>query len=298
MKGKRKISFAGSMSLEASIALPLFIFFFINIMSAIWIIQIQSELEAALHQTGSEVAGLAFDIREGKEVLSGLVSDGREESLFAEDNEGCKEVLSPDDNKNGDVLEMAAFRTYTVSRIKSSMEKTLRNNPVVSGADSLRFTSSKILQDGDIVDIVVDYKVHPIIGLIGFNGFDVQSRFYGHAWTGYDVSLGAECEDCEEELVYITEHGEVYHRDISCRYLKSGVRSISFDSLSHERNADRKKYYPCEYCGGNISGGNVFVTEYGTRYHQRTDCQGLKRKIYTVPISEVGGKRPCSACGG
>ena len=270
----RKHYYRGSMTLEASIALPLFVFFFLNIMSAIWIIQIQSDLEAALHQTGSEITKLSFDIREGEDILS---LDG---------NDGIG------------LAEMAALRLYAVSSVKEYLADSLKHNPVMDGADSLSFISSKVMQGDDIVDIVVDYKVHPIAGLVGFTGFDVQARFYGHAWTGYDISGSAGEEAPQEELVYITEHGEVYHRDISCKYLKSGIRSIDFDSISTARNADRAKYYPCEYCGANIAGGNVFVTEYGTRYHSRVDCQGLKRKIYTVPISEVGGRRPCSACGG
>ena len=268
----RRSSFRGSMTLEASIALPLFVFFFLNIMSAIWIIQIQSDLEAALDQTGSEISKLAYDIREGEAALSG------------EENIG--------------IAGMAALRLYASSSVKDYMKDKLKNNPVTDGAESLSFISSKVMQGDDIVDIVVDYKVHPIVGLIGFKDFDVQSRYYGHAWTGYDITGGVSEDALQEELVYITEHGEVYHRDVSCRYLKSGIRSIGYGELSTARNADRAKYYPCEYCGKTIGGGNVFITEYGTRYHSRADCQGLKRKIYTVPISEVGGRRPCSACGG
>ncbi|MBR4667219.1 MAG: pilus assembly protein [Butyrivibrio sp.] len=274
MKISKRKWLSGSMTLEASIALPLFIFFFLNIMSAIWIIQIQSELEAALHQTGSEVMQLAYDVREGEDALS-------------LDEEGIVGIA-----------EMAILRGYAVSGVNDYMGDKLKDNPVMDGIGSLSFLSSKVLQGNDIVDIVVDYKVHPIVNLVGFKGFDVQSRFYAHAWTGYDIEGVSGGERPQEELVYITEHGEVYHRDISCRYLKSGIRSIAYAALSSERNEDGKKFYPCEYCGKSVAGGNVFITKYGTRYHSRVDCQGLKRKIYTVPISEVGGRRPCSACGG
>ena len=98
-------------------------------------------------------------------------------------------------------------------------------------------------------------------------------------------------------MVYVTEYGEVYHRSIDCEHLRLKVQSVSFDELSHLRNNDRKKYYACEYCGENIGGGNVFITGYGEKYHSSINCLGLKRKIYTIPISEVGGRRPCSTCG-
>ncbi|MBQ3796409.1 MAG: hypothetical protein II842_09040 [Butyrivibrio sp.] len=273
MKNKRKIRLSGAMTLEASIALPLFIFFFLNIMSAISIIQIQSDMEAVLHQTGSELMQLAFDINTGKEVVLG---GGTDEAGLA---------------------EAGALSLYASKSVRNSLEDRLKNSMVMDGAEDLNFLSSKIMQGDDIIDIVVDYKVHPVVKLVGFTGFGVESRFYGHAWTGYDISGGLQTDLTEEEMVYVTEHGTVFHRDVNCTHLKSSARSVAFSGLSGERNADRGRYYPCEYCGNNISGGNVFVTTYGNRYHGRIDCPGLKRKIYTIPISEAGGRGPCSSCG-
>jgi hypothetical protein len=106
-----------------------------------------------------------------------------------------------------------------------------------------------------------------------------------------------ESDEDEEVLVFITENGTVYHKSASCRHLKLDVRSIAFESLKTLRNSDGKIYYPCEYCGSGIAGGNVFITDYGTRYHSVVTCPALKRKIYTIPISQVGGRGPCSSCG-
>ena len=47
----RGIRLSGSMTVEASLALPLFIFFFVNIMAMFNIVKVQSDLEAALHHT-------------------------------------------------------------------------------------------------------------------------------------------------------------------------------------------------------------------------------------------------------
>jgi hypothetical protein len=109
--------------------------------------------------------------------------------------------------------------------------------------------------------------------------------------------MGLVTEGSEEEMVYVTESGEVYHRDVDCMHLKVKVESVDKKDLSHLRNRDGKIYYACEYCGGNVGAGNVFITGFGTRYHTSVSCPGLKRKIYTIPISEAAGKRPCSSCG-
>ncbi len=268
---KNKVS--AVMTLEASIALPLFIFFFLNIMSAICIIQVQSDVEAALHQTGSEIMQLAFDINTGKDVISG------------------------GDTKPTNLAEMGALSLYASGSVRSALKDMLKDCIVMDGAEELSFLNSRIMNGNDIVDIVVNYKVHPVVSLVGFKGFSVESRFYGHAWTGYDISGGFHSDGKDEEMVYVTEHGTVFHRDINCSHLMSSVRSVSFAGLESERNADRAKFYPCEYCGRDIRGGNVFITTYGNRYHGSVDCPGLKRKIYTIPISEAEGRSPCSSCG-
>ena len=266
----KEVSLSASMTLEASIALPLFIFFFVNIIGAIEIIRVQSEMEGVLHQVGNEVTIMAYDIREGEDLIG---------------------------VNNGGAAEVGALSGYAIYQVKRRLEDKLTGNPVMDGINGLNMLLSGIMTGGDIVDIVVDYRVHPIIPLIGFKDFMVESRYYGHAWTGYDVTGGSDLNDIQEEMVYVTEHGEVYHRDVGCRYLKPSVKSVPYSQVGSLRNKDRSKYYPCEYCGGNVAGGNVFITDYGEKFHTNVSCPGLKRKIYTIPISEVGGRGPCSGCG-
>lgn len=266
----KEVSLSASMTLEASIALPLFIFFFVNMIGAIEIIRVQSEMEGVLHQVGNEVAIKAYDIREG-ENLVGIGSSG--------------------------ALEVGALSGYAIYKVKSELTDKLYKNAVMDGASAANMLSSRIMTSGDIIDIVVDYRVHPIIPIIGFKDFMVESRYYGHAWTGYDISGAGDNEEIQQEMVYVTEHGEVYHRDVGCKYLRTSVKSVPYTQLGSKRNKDRKKYYACEYCGDGVAGGDVFITDYGERYHTSVSCPGLKRKIYTIPISEVGGRGPCSGCG-
>ena len=227
------------------------------------IIKMQCDIEAALHQTGNEIALMAFD---EKNFIESDYAIGAISILFAK------------------------------TKVEKYLGDELKKGIVSDG--KVDFLSLKIMFGDDYIDIVAGYKVRPMISLIGFKEFPVEARYYGHAWTGYDISGETIDETNEEEMVYVTEHGEVYHRDINCRYLKLNVRSIEHSGLKKERNADGSKYYPCEYCGQGVKGGNVFITDYGSRYHSKVDCPGLKRKIYTITISEVGGRRPCSGCGG
>ena len=254
-------------------ALPLFIFFFVNILTLFNIVKVQTDIEAALHQTGSDLSLMAFDLRFGEGVVA--------------DFEGT--ALGKVAGAAGVLLAREKVREYLGDGIENSC--------VSGGSGGMSFLESNVLLVGDNIDLVVDYRVHPTIPLIGFKEIPVQNRFFAHAWTGYDLTNGLKADDDGEEMVYVTEHGEVYHRDIDCSHLHIRVDSVDLSSIGSLRNRDGGRYTACEYCGGNLGAGNVFITGYGDRYHSRVDGPGLKRRIYTIPISEVGGRPPCSACG-
>lgn len=114
------------------------------------------------------------------------------------------------------------------------------------------------------------------------------------AWTGYEKEIFGNKKD---DIVYITEHGIVYHKDYHCTHLELSVRMVQSTEVDSLRNSSGGKYRPCEHCGGS-SGGGVYITDNGNRYHSSLKCSGLKRTVYAVPVSEAAGKGSCSRCGG
>lgn len=116
------------------------------------------------------------------------------------------------------------------------------------------------------------------------------------AWTGYEAGGLGEGDD---QIVYVTDTGMVYHRNPHCTHLELSIRAASFSDIEHLRNENGGKYHACEKCvRGSAAGGNVYITDQGDRYHNSLACSGLKRTIYTARISDVPGKRACSKCGG
>lgn len=116
------------------------------------------------------------------------------------------------------------------------------------------------------------------------------------AWTGYEAGGFGEEDD---QIVYVTDTGVVYHKDPHCTHLDLSIHTTSSTELESLRNENGGKYHACEKCvRGSASGGNVYITDQGDRYHNSLTCSGLKRTVYTARISEVPGKRACSKCGG
>lgn len=116
------------------------------------------------------------------------------------------------------------------------------------------------------------------------------------AWVGY---TGESFQNhAGEAIVYITPTGSVYHKSRDCTYLRFSIRQVATGDLSGERNQSGSRYTPCIYCiRMGWAGGTAYITDYGTSYHSSAGCQGLKRTVTAIPLSEALGRHACSRCG-
>lgn len=171
------------------------------------------------------------------------------------------------------------------------MDDTVLKN----GRAGIYYGNSKIMEE-DKVDIVALYEVSGLFSHGGLAGMPLYSRFYGHVWNGYDVENQQGSEE-GEVYVFITKTGTVYHRNRNCTHLNPSVKAIHFKDVAEKRNENGAIYYACELCGDG-EGTVVYITEQGNRYHASLQCSGLKRTIFSIRLSEVGGRPPCSKCGG
>lgn len=124
----------------------------------------------------------------------------------------------------------------------------------------------------------------------------VTKKTVVRAWVGY---TGESFQNrAEQTIVYITPAGDVYHKSRDCTYIKLSIRQITAKQLGVERNQSGGRYTACIYCfRKDMQTGMVYITDYGTSYHSSAGCQGLKRTVTAVPLSETGGRHACSRCG-
>ena len=149
--------------------------------------------------------------------------------------------------------------------------------------------------EDEMIKLIRPARVKPVVPILAYPGTTIVSCCYMRVWTGYDVERNAGGSE-SEEYVYITETGTVYHRERNCTHLTLSIELAGKDEVEQLRNESGAKYYPCEKCGGDGS-GLVYLTREGNRYHNTIECSGLKRTVRCIPLSEAGGRPPCSRCG-
>ena len=260
------------MAVEASLVLPFFLFFLVNILFAFDMLRLHGNLTAAMHQTGNKMAFYGYAYR-------AAAGDG---AVFTE---GIDSLLMSEGYARNQVINILG-KDY------------LEHSCLSSGTTGLHFVKSSVMEENDIIELVASYRVRPFIKIMGFPDFSMENRYYGRAWTGYDAAGRQSSMSEEDPVVYVAEHGTVYHTARNCSYLNPSVEAVAAGMAAELRNESGGKYYHCERCKISEYQAVVYFTSQGNKIHGSLQCSGLKRTVYTVHLSETGGKGKCSKCGG
>lgn len=259
-----------SMTLEAAMVLPLFLFFVLNLLSAIEMLRLHGNLTWALNETGGKLAVYGH---------------------------ACGQAASDGGSLADAVGDVFFSYLYIREKIKDSLgEEYLRASPLENGMGIL-FSRADIMED-DRIDLVVTYRMKLPFGAGRWGDFRAYNCFYARAWTGYDVAGRAENAENTTDYVYVTETGGVYHNRRNCGHLTRRIESAPRAEAALLRNDSGQRYTACERCGEGEE-EMIFVTGDGNRYHGDRACGGLKRTIYAIPqeAAEERGYPPCSRCG-
>ena len=279
------LSLKGSMTLEAAIAVPLFLFFVMNLLFVFEAVRLQSGLQAAVQQAGEQVCEAAY-------YTKFSVPQGQEGDTPAE--------IVPAEDDSGQAASFLVSETYVRGKVTSYLgEPFWRHTCVAGGRAGLSFAESKIMTEGDLVEIVVNCRIRPFIRILAFPDFPMQARYCGHAWVGWSEGSGGagDSGSGSEDLVYVSRRGACFHRDPSCIYLNPQIREIPASEIDNYRSRDRSKYYPCDSCRPGKS-GTVYITKEGYRYHSDRDCKGIVRHLDTMDSETASAHyRPCPKCG-
>lgn len=264
----------GSLTVEAALAVPLFLFALAAVLSFLDILRLQIHMDASLAAIAKEMSVYAYAVDSAQDLLSGnqeMQTDGL-------------------GNLGGTVFS----QLYVKGAIKKRLGEDYLSSSPMGNTERLHFIGSKLLEK-DRIELRAQYLVKPYFSLSPKTGFINGSTAIVHAFTGYDNLLAA-VNSQSEEYVFITPNGMVYHRDRGCHYLDLSISSVYRQNVAGLRNADGSIYYSCPLCG-NQGGDAVYITNYGTSFHTDPLCPGLRRTVEMIPISQTGSRTPCSKCG-
>ena len=270
-----------SLTLEAALSFPVFLFFVIAMSWFLIILSLQSDIQLSMEETARSIGKRAY-LAEHTASLSSGGTDGDTAGLLS-----------------------AGINSLTIKTwmLKDGLGARINQSRIRGGTGGFYVYHSGYDRKQGILDIIVNYtyEIPFLPENLGAVRFVQRSR--SHVWTGKRLrDSAAEKEKTGEEegsQVYVTPYGTAYHVSTSCHYLDLSVRTVSALEVEGLRNKDGGKYYQCSDCAKNGSSGSVvYITDYGTNWHTDLHCSGLKRTVEKIDISEVGNRHLCPMCGG
>ena len=261
----------GSMTVEAALGFTLFLFFMALMAAPLSVMDTRRQVQAGLEAEGERIAQYAYAAADFAEIGEpGLLSDLSRSGLLS------------------GLSREAVCRTVE-NRVKTA-EGTGR-------AVDFSAAKSRILEDGETIDLIVDYAIRLPFPVFFLDEIPQQARCIRRAWTGKD-GLGAEGRgrgDEENEIVYMGKDGSRYHRSRTCHYLYNDLRAVSAAEVKDLRSQSGNRYRPCAVCG--VLGGTVaYVMPSGESYHFRKDCSSIAAYVRAVPLKSVEHLGACSYC--
>ena len=270
LRNEERISLliSGTLTVEAAIVLPIFIFVMIGVISLGQVIHIQTKLQNALETTAEKIATYSYA-----------------EKLIKEDITGLNQVIAEW------IIDGITFASVKNEIIQLAGKDYLDHSCIKNGSEGIFLIGSNISLEEEFVDLILSYNISPFSPILNTNQLWITQRCRRRLWIGTE-----EVAEKKEPIVYVTTNGTVYHTNLECSYLKRNVDTVTYEDLKWKRNESGGKYYLCEFCSKKKPGQSVYITKYGDRYHYRATCPGLTRGIRSILLSQINGLPQCSKC--
>lgn len=284
-KRKKTCEQRASLTVEAALVMPIFLYFMIAFLYIIQIFSLKEHIQSEITKMGLNWSKTAYFYEDFPDIEEALSFD---KSLFGVDI-GLGDVT--DKIINGYSLKLYA---------KEYLDKNWINYSCIQdGFEGIDFNYSEINDEEDCIDIVLKYKISIPVKIFIIGDINILQRVRLRNWTGYEVAATYETEaKSKETIVFITYTGSVYHKNKNCVYLKPSV--VAVQGIPNDlRNESGEKYSKCKYCCTGPEGkyNTYYITKYGNRYHSNRTCSRIYRNIKEIPLSEAGNRKPCSKCG-
>lgn len=133
----------------------------------------------------------------------------------------------------------------------------------------------------DYLTAELSYRITPLFMPLSLSW---QETVRIRKWTGRSRAEAAK-QETGGTSVFLSRYPSVFHHSSDSRYLHTSYRAVPRKWIHLYRNSEGKRYTPSRYNNGNES-EYVFITEYGTTYHDHID-PALNRNFTAVPMEDV-----------
>ncbi len=266
-----RIKKEGSLTIEAAMALPLFIFFMILMMMPMEIMNIDRQVQTALEGVGEDLSQYAYLLQRGKEDKP----EGTSKMTGIQ-----KEILTS--------LAGEGVLFYARKRVEDKVD--------MRRIEGISFSRSSVLRDDKTIDLIMNYRVKLPFSVFGLKSVPMTARSTRRAWIGKEGGKGE--QDMEsEEIVYVGKGSTRYHMVRTCHYLYNDLKSVSRDEVVNMRNLSGSTYKPCSRCQPKKEGdGPVYIMPSGEKYHTDQNCSSIISYASAVSIETVRHLGACSYC--
>lgn len=257
----------GYITVEASIVVPIFLFFMLGMAEICMILMAEAHIHQALAAATDYVAQHCY----------------LEQKIL----KGTKDV--PDKKRDECVIDIGNL--VDIAIVKKQFATYLGDDfyverMVSGGSNGIILTVKRDNSNSKIMQIAARYQAKVILPLLGSYSINLSNQIKQKAFVGFSEEEYNN-KDC---YVYVTPNREAYHTRRDCTHLKLDVRSVLVD-LQHT-------YMPCYYCGQGKKEDRLYVAKNGEVYHTTKDCVGLKRTVRRVKRTSVEGIGACERCCG
>lgn len=277
ISAKRVLLFAsfqskpGSLTIEAAMALPLFLFAVVILMTPMKLLNDGRKVQTALEITGEELSQYVSALKELK----------RGEDLSA---------AGLDELPDGFLEEITEQSILLYARMKMGKYEVYRDTQSVS------FLRSSVLKDKETIDLIMDYRIRLPFPVLGLKSVPMSARCFRRAWIGNTLLYEEESGDTEE-MVYVGRDSTRYHKKRTCHYLFNHIKAVNETELESIRNTGGGIYKPCSRCSSlEREGSIVYIMPSGEKFHSSRECSAITAYVRLVPISEVIHLGACSYC--
>lgn len=246
----------GSMALEGSLVLPLFLFFIMTVLLSLEAVRFQSNLQEAMHQAGNQYVFTGYLVKYAKEPLPDIESE-------------IKDCLG------------SQLYPYLC---------------VAGGENGVQIQDLSAANEDGRVEFTAECQLKPFVGWFPIGNIVIRDRFFGHAFIGYTgleaqgdgqheiyvyvtktgskYHLSYDCNylrvqvqavDYESVFSLRNRSGEKYYACLRCNPRKGGVVYITADGNRYHGQSDcsslkrmvymiplseAKSYSACSKCAG------------------------------------------------